>query len=137
MAIFESCLRMLDAKMRSLKRKILLFIDQCLAHPSATLYLSHVKVVFFPSNCTSYLQPLDQGIIRYVKQCYRKRLVYDRLASLEAPKKISVLDAMNFLNSAWNSIDANILSDSAVVEDTDEMTMWIVTAAYLLFISHR
>ncbi|KRX34140.1 Tigger transposable element-derived protein 4 [Trichinella murrelli] len=44
MAIFESCLRMLDAKMRSLKRKILLFIDQCLAHPSATLYLSHVKL---------------------------------------------------------------------------------------------
>ncbi|KAL1228682.1 Tigger transposable element-derived protein [Trichinella spiralis] len=133
MAIFESFLRMLDAKMRSMKRKILLFIDQCPAHPSDTLYLSHVKVVLFPSNCTSHLQPLDQGIIRCVKQCYRKRLVYDRLASLEAPKKISVLDAMNFFNSAWNSIDANAvincfnksgfcrkLSDSAVVEDTDE-----------------
>ncbi|KRX72758.1 Tigger transposable element-derived protein 6 [Trichinella sp. T6] len=101
--------------------------------PADTSYLSHVKVVFFPSNCTSHLQPLDQGIIRCVKQCYRKRIVYDRLASLEAPKKISVLDAMNFLNSAWNSIDASTvincfnksgfcrkLSDSAVVEDTDE-----------------
>ncbi|KRX13015.1 Tigger transposable element-derived protein 6, partial [Trichinella nelsoni] len=103
MAIFESFLRMFDAKMSA----------------SATLYLRHVKVVFFPSNCTSYLHPLHQGIIRYVKQCYRKRLAYDRLASLEATKKISVLDAMNFLNSAWNSIDANTLSDSAVVEDTD------------------
>ncbi|OUC40836.1 DDE superfamily endonuclease [Trichinella nativa] len=133
MAIFESFLRMLDTKMRSMKRKILLFIDQCPAHPADTSYLSHVKVVFFPSNCTSHLQPLDQGIIRCVKQCYRKRIVYDRLASLEAPKKISVLDAMNFLNSAWNSIDASTvincfnksgfcrkLSDSAVVEDTDE-----------------
>ncbi|KRZ77399.1 Tigger transposable element-derived protein 4 [Trichinella papuae] len=120
MAIFESFLRMLDAKMRSIKRKILLFIDQCPAHPSDTSYLSNVK-------------PLDQGIIRCVKQCYRKRLVYDRLASLEAPKKISVLDAMNFLNSTWNSIDANTvincfnksgfyrkLSDSSVVENTDE-----------------
>ncbi|KRZ81108.1 Tigger transposable element-derived protein 6, partial [Trichinella sp. T8] len=61
----------------------------CPAHPADTSYLSHVKVVFFPSNCTSHLQPLDQGIIRCVKQCYRKRIVYDRLASLEAPKKIS------------------------------------------------
>ncbi|KRZ64295.1 hypothetical protein T08_13948 [Trichinella sp. T8] len=57
---------------------------------------------------------------------------------------------MNFLNFAWNSIDASTvincfnksgfcrrLSDSIVVEDTDEMTMWIVTAAYLPFSSHR
>jgi hypothetical protein len=66
-AIFRDYLRSLDAKMRSQNTNILLFLDQCSAHPQDTSYLKNVKVVFFPPYCTSILQPLDQGIIRSFK----------------------------------------------------------------------
>ncbi|XP_003369494.1 conserved hypothetical protein [Trichinella spiralis] len=57
----------------------------------------------------------------------------ENMEAEEMQSCLAVLDAMNFFNSAWNSIDANAvincfnksgfcrkLSDSAVVEDTDE-----------------
>jgi hypothetical protein len=49
-AIFTDYLRALDAKMSSHNRKILLFLDQCAAHPQDTSYLKNVKVVYFPPN---------------------------------------------------------------------------------------
>jgi hypothetical protein len=44
-AIFIDYFRALDAKMSSQNRKILLFLDQCAAHPQDTSYLKNVKVV--------------------------------------------------------------------------------------------
>ena len=43
-------LKKLDQKMRSDKRKIIIFIDQCPAHPSGCEF-SNGKVKFFPANC--------------------------------------------------------------------------------------
>jgi hypothetical protein len=45
-ASFTDYLRTLNAKMSSQNRKILLFIDQCAAHPQNTRYLKNVKDVF-------------------------------------------------------------------------------------------
>ncbi|XP_054721300.1 tigger transposable element-derived protein 6-like [Uloborus diversus] len=61
----------LDDKMCKTNRKILLFLDNCRAHPQ-NLKLKAVKLVFFPPNATSVLQPLDQGIIQNFKVGYRK-----------------------------------------------------------------
>jgi len=57
------------------KRQIILFVDNCAAHSEDTTFLRNVKVVRYPANCTSTLQPLDLGIIHSVKAYYRKRLV--------------------------------------------------------------
>ena len=48
--------------MRKRNKKVLLFLDNCTSHIMDN-ELSNVKLIFFPSNITSVLQPLDQGII--------------------------------------------------------------------------
>ncbi|KAH8022886.1 hypothetical protein HPB51_006244 [Rhipicephalus microplus] len=56
---------------------------------------------------TALLQPLDAGIIKCMKQKYRKFLVQRRLAGMERKhldKKLSVLDAMHYIASAWYAI---------------------------------
>jgi hypothetical protein len=72
---FSSFLRSLDASMGVQNRNILLFVDNCAAHPKNTSFLRNVKVIQYPANCTSVLQPLDLGVMKCYKQLYRKRLV--------------------------------------------------------------
>ncbi|GBM44549.1 hypothetical protein AVEN_250533-1 [Araneus ventricosus] len=75
MSFFTDWLKGLDDKMRKQKRRIILFIDQCPAHPPDTNILRNATVKFFPANCTSRLQPQDLGVIKSLKQHYRKLLV--------------------------------------------------------------
>ena len=60
--IFADWLRKIDTQMKSQRRNILIFVDNCTAHNKMPI-LSHVKLVYLPANTTSKLQPLDQGII--------------------------------------------------------------------------
>jgi hypothetical protein len=64
--IFITWVRSVDQLMTKRKRKILLFIDNCPAHPKID-DLKSVKLEFFPPNTTSILQPMDQGVIRCLK----------------------------------------------------------------------
>jgi hypothetical protein len=53
-------------------RNILLFVDNCAAHPEDTSFLRNVKVIRYPANSTSVLQPLDLVVIKCYKQLYKK-----------------------------------------------------------------
>lgn len=64
-ARFEKWVRQIDRQMRVANHHILLFIDNCSSHVSVA-GLTNVKLIFFPPNCTSKLQPADQGIIQNV-----------------------------------------------------------------------
>ena len=50
------------SEMRREGRHVLLFLDNAPCHPKLTF--TNVKLVFFPANMTSHIQPLDQGIIQ-------------------------------------------------------------------------
>lgn len=107
--IFEKQLLSLDTLMGVYKRKIILFLDKCSAHPS-NLKLNNIKLAFFPPNCISELQPLNLGIIRAFKYFYRKNLVQILLSKIERgedPKKfkVSILDAIYYIVKAWGEID--------------------------------
>ena len=52
----------LDRSMTRQKRMILLFVDNCLAHPHIQ-NLKSVTLLFLPPNTTSKIQPMDQGIL--------------------------------------------------------------------------
>ena len=95
-------------------RKILLFVDNCSAHPHVDL--SNVNLMFLPPNTTSRLQPCDAGIIATFKAHYRKRLlrhvltVMDDVSSAtDLSKRVDVKDAISWASLAWSAVtDTNI-----------------------------
>ena len=101
---FSKFVKKFDARMKRERRRVLLFIDNCPAHPIDYPGLTNVKVVFLPKNCTSRLQPTDQGVIRNLKHFYRLRLVrrllefIDRRDVERKDLYINLLQAMEFLN---------------------------------------
>ncbi|KAH7955939.1 hypothetical protein HPB52_005257 [Rhipicephalus sanguineus] len=59
--------------------------------------------------------PLDAGVIKCMKQKYRKFLVQRRLAGMERKqldKKLSVLDAMHYIASAWDAVTPETIANS-------------------------
>ena len=74
--IMVKVLSMLDAKMKSQNRNVILFIDNAPCHPPDLKgKFSNINVCFLPKNTTSRLQPLDAGIIQNFKVKYRKLLL--------------------------------------------------------------
>jgi hypothetical protein len=63
--IFLEYLNKLDKRFETEKRKFIVFIDNCRAHPPQDnlKHMKALKVVFFPPNITSVCQPMDIGII--------------------------------------------------------------------------
>lgn len=115
-SIFTEWVTQLNKQMKQRKRKILLFIDNCPAHPS-DLSFSNVKVQFLPANTTSHLQPLDQGIIQAFKLHYRKFLLQAIISRAEECKSaneiasfINVLDAILWVNDSWNLVCQSTIS---------------------------
>lgn len=70
--LFISWIQRLDIFFGRKKKKILLFVDNCPAQPK--ILPKTVKLVFLPPNATSRAQPLDQGIIKVVKQIRMTRM---------------------------------------------------------------
>ena len=66
--IVENVLQNFNRQTISENRKVILFIDNTTVHPEAHVgKYRDVKVVFFPKNNSSCLQPLDAGIIQSFK----------------------------------------------------------------------
>ncbi|XP_008189452.1 tigger transposable element-derived protein 4-like [Acyrthosiphon pisum] len=86
---------------------------------TAKITLTNIKLVFFPPNATSKLQPLDQGVIKVLKQKYCKKLVQRYLLEMESvtdeeiPKipKINVLDAIHYVSIAWDEIKPEVIKN--------------------------
>ncbi len=68
----DYCLK-LNVEMIKKKRSILIFIDNCKAHPVNLSFLN-IKIIFLPANTTSVLQPMDAGIIKCFKGYYRTHM---------------------------------------------------------------
>ena len=107
--LFRSWLKSLDRKFAAAGRNILMFIDNCPAHP--TLDFEHVELVFLPPNTTSRLQPMDAGIIQAMKLRYRRCIVQHLLARIdqetpasELGKQVNVLDAIMWLTASWSEV---------------------------------
>lgn len=107
--IFEDWLISLDKRFRKEKRKILLFIDNCTAHKRIP-ELSNVRVIFFPANMTSVIQPMDQGIIKNLKDHYR-RLLVQKLVDEDNNASISILDAARMCSAAWDQVSENTIKN--------------------------
>jgi hypothetical protein len=106
-ALFMEFLTCLERRMAAKNQKILLFVDQCVAHFEDTSELRNVRVEFLPANTTSVLQPMDKGIIRSLKYKYHKRLVckfLQRITTTRECYKVSLFDAISMLAASWNAV---------------------------------
>ena len=146
---FEEELRQWDSDLLKQKRKIVLLVDNCTAHPNLE-NLKSIKLVFLPPNATSVLQPLDQGVIRSLKSHYRKQLLMRILESYEKHNEgvdISLLEAVILLEKSWRQVtsatirncfrhaglskDASLEGDGATVEEEDDDDENLPIAAWL------
>lgn len=112
--IFRQWLHQLNNSMVHQGRHILMFVDNCSAHPD--VQLSHVKLTFLPPNTTSRLQPCDAGIIRAVKANYRKRLLRHLLLKMDEAhsvtdlvKEVTLLDAILWMRNAWDATSSTTI----------------------------
>lgn len=103
--LWDRFLRKWDSELKRKGEKILLLVDNCQSHTKLN-ELHCIKLVFLPPNCTSVLQPMDQGIIKCLKTKFRKLLVLKMIDSIEHKKetKLNVLDAILLLTQSWNEI---------------------------------
>ncbi|KAH9633866.1 hypothetical protein HF086_013755 [Spodoptera exigua] len=131
--LFEKWLRDWDRDLVKKKKKILLLVDNCPAHPNVT-DLKSITLAFLPPNTTSVLQPMDQGIIRSLKTNFRKNLVLKMINCLDANEnnsstKITVLDAILMVNDAWNKMSQstihNCFKHAGFIESHDGLPIQI------------
>ena len=80
--LFSEWVRKLDVRVHRQKRKIILFVDNCPAHPMVP-GLKSIQLVFLPPNTTSVLQPCDQGIIRSLKTQYKSKVLLKLIESID------------------------------------------------------
>ncbi|XP_005089664.2 tigger transposable element-derived protein 6 [Aplysia californica] len=114
--IFEGWVKQLDRKFQLLGRSIALIIDNCPAH-QVIPDLRAITLVFLPPNTTRDLQPCDQGIIQSLKVHYRRRVLRQVIARVDAgedPKScldLSIFDAMIIASAAWNDVTQDTIAN--------------------------
>jgi DDE superfamily endonuclease/Tc5 transposase DNA-binding domain len=105
--LFEKWLLKLDEQFLAQQRSVLLFVDNCSAHPKNVQdKLQAIKLEFFPPNMTSKLQPCDLGIIKNIKHYYRESMVKEMIYYIdrnEEMPKLTVLDAVRNLAEVWQT----------------------------------
>ncbi|VDP90278.1 unnamed protein product [Echinostoma caproni] len=94
------------------RRSILLFVDNapCCNHAAVS---SNAKLVRLPPNCSSMLQPMDQGVVWSFKCSFRKRLLEYILPLLEDEQlimkaEVDILMAMHLVKKAWVSVHPHL-----------------------------
>ncbi|XP_064417988.1 tigger transposable element-derived protein 4-like [Latimeria chalumnae] len=109
--IFKDWVITFDRKMQRQKRKVLLFVDNCPAHPHID-NLQATTMVFLPPNTTSKLQPMDQGIIKCLKQHSRRQLIQYMLNCFKRKQDtaINLHHGITFAHSAWHKVSSKCIS---------------------------
>ena len=72
---------------------------------------SNIKIVFFPPNTTSVLQPLDLGVIKAFKSHYRKLLMSHIVAKIDSAQSVkdivnslTIIPAVRWIAEAWKMV---------------------------------
>ncbi|KAG0437555.1 Tigger transposable element-derived protein 6, partial [Dictyocoela muelleri] len=103
---FEEYILRLNDDLILINRKILILCDNFSGHFIKNK--SHVKLLFFPPNCTSIIQSLDMGIINSFKTKFRQMLtkfqVYSGLThdlnQSESLKKVHLMNVVLWITKS-------------------------------------
>lgn len=102
-----------DRDMKRQGRKVCLLLDNCSAHRIDDVVLTNTEVKYFPPNCTSLIQPLDQGVIVSLKRAYRSRLMQRILLNIETGRetRVDLYMALQMMACAWSTLKRDIISN--------------------------
>ncbi|XP_058797622.1 tigger transposable element-derived protein 1-like [Phymastichus coffea] len=113
---------------KNLAFKVLLLLDNCKSHHSIADIHPDVEVMFFPTNTTSLIQPMDQTVIATFKAYYLRRVMKKMLQEVNHHrtcdgfdstyvvkmfwKKFSILDAISLVEESWTEVKPTTVSAS-------------------------
>ena len=103
-----------DATMRRQNRKVCLHLDNFSGH-----YIGYeptnVTITYFRANLTSWVQPLDAGIIRCFKGHYRRRFCKNALERDELGEadiyNINLLQVLQMATAAWDDVTSKTIKN--------------------------
>ena len=97
--------------------KIVLLLDNCSSHP-ALLMKDNVMGLYLPPNCTSLIQPCDQGILWSMKCKYRSVFMHYVLLAINNGKDIQAIkkeftlkDAIWTVAKGWEAVTPSTLKN--------------------------
>lgn len=102
---------------REEEKKILLLVNNCSAHGKVDTLpaLAHVRVEFLSSNTTSKVEPIDNGIIAFVKNRYRRRLSFRVFDDIDIKRRSihngDVLRAMRWICEKWERCPTKVIEN--------------------------
>ena len=102
--------------------KALLLLDNAPGHPRNLEDVKSelkVKIVFLPSNTTSLLQPMDQGVIAAFKVYYLRQSLQEMIRKMDTSgvslkeywKNYSILKAIDNIKMAWEEVIVSCMKD--------------------------
>jgi hypothetical protein len=107
--VFQKWLVNLNEKMKEAGRKILLLFDNAPVHIEPDDQLSNVRVLRLPKNTTAVMQPMDQGVIAWVKHTVMTKRTSSAIVSLlngdADPYQVTMIDAVEWLQETWDQLD--------------------------------
>jgi len=117
----------LDIQMRSQGRHICLLIDNFSGY-SIAYEPKNIHLEFFEPNLTSFVQPLDAGVIQCFKAHYHRAFCIRALDLDEAGErdiyKINLLEGMMMAREAWNAVEPSTIKncwDHTGIQHTDKI----------------
>ncbi|KAE9020229.1 hypothetical protein PF002_g19403 [Phytophthora fragariae] len=102
----------LNEAMRLQQRHVLLLVDNVSSHDEAGGQLSNVRLEKLPPNTTAVLQPMDQGIIKSLKDHCQTTKTAAHLKDFRAGKKyvpVDLLTAIKWCAQGWREVSAKTI----------------------------
>lgn len=105
------------SKENHLEPKALLLLDNASSHNDEDHLVSDdglIRVMFFPPNVTSVMQPMDQNCLLPLKTRYRngllkKLLIKESVNLIEDLKSFTLLDAVTLICDCWDELPSDVI----------------------------
>ena len=102
-AVFDLWLSEWNRELYKQKRKIALLVDNAPGHIADDY--DNIELVLLPPNTTSKLQPLDQGIISWVKREYRRLITVEYVTGCDQKEDVkTIMKAFDFAVACENTV---------------------------------
>ena len=107
---------------KGVPKKVILLLDNAPSHLNVDCIRSsdeNIFCLYLPPNTTSLIQPMDQGVLKNIKRCYKRELLlrllndeHEGLNMVEFTKTLTILDAVLMSAKCWSEVEKCTISRS-------------------------